>query len=1013
MEERARRYCSLYKVQPALALACIYRELSQPMVNGLSLLLQDWCLYSAENEDALVDFVIPVQYEQLYSLTFELLSRKLLDTLAIARAVYVLKSQKAPLGNLNSSLKNLLKCKQNETVLILTAIIYARIGSDRECIKQCKKLLNESDLISLRSRLHLTSSADLELLKLVMQNHEMKKQSSSVGISNNGYAKEDISARKSPSFACSDIIVSSAEDLHSTQIMETPFQDDDQTVCFFLNEVANTLLRNADVDKHFSSILDIHVKAGRAYHAVWAIRKYYNNNGSKAIPSLDSATALCLHEPLIHIIGGLNNSFTIEKISEYACRDKLALLNERALVYCEIAKSFDISDVEMGLLFMDCLNNGGKSEVAIRFGNELRTKGHHDVDIVSAIAKSHIVQGKYICAIEEIQKAVTTQSSDTAGLLSLRGFAYVLTGNLSKGVAEITSACKNETSVAVYQFRNLKLSDQEKIKDRISHYTTSCLELDEKDGNGKLVKTLHDPENKLSQLRYQFDFLSKVYPKDLEIHLLYVKVLLKLQRYEAAQELLVLYIQRYPDDPFPMIHLANLRMQLGAYVAAVQDFRIIMLAIGSARFSEYLHRLSLGERQEIARVHRQHGFRYLHDEKSYPDAVECFNISIIALSGAATGLILVRGFCYANLGDYELALNDFLSVLEREPHNAAAIVSKSVIYSVLDNEDETLKGLAVILKSNKDVALNVLRKIPISCVMVFATFLRNYVNRVLDIGRDTNGEGALETAGAYADFLASIFKTPQYRCLYAKYLLHRRKYLEATSEVDAALKSEPDNQTALSQKVFLLSKNSNTRECLIIIRSFVDANTDVLEKYIRMLSIREINELRGLVLKEAKSKKEAKDNAGALRWFSLALMVAGRKDIEIIRERFNAYIDDGQLEESLSDITLIIEAKPTYEDYCVRAKLHTSLGKEKLAWNDYIKAMELDEVKTINLFNEQAMLKHVLCLFCIAANSAFVRERYKEVLRLCDFGLKLDPNHKGLKQLRYRTKCVVNRCIIQ
>jgi len=852
-----------------------------------------------------------------------------------------------------------------------------------------------------------------------MQNHEMKKQSSSVGISNDGYAKEDMSARKSPSFACSDIIVSSAEDLHSTQIMETPFQDDNQTVCFFLNEVANALLRNADIDKHFSSILDIHVRAGRAYHAVWALRKYYDNNESNAIPSLDTATVLCLHEPLINIIRGLNNSFTIEKISENACTDKLKLLNERALLYCEIAKSFDISDIETGLLYMDCLNNGGKTEVAIRFGNELRMKTHHDVNIISAIAKSHIVQGKYICAIEEIQKAVTTQSSVIHGLQSLRGFAYVLTGNLSKGVAEITSACKNETSVAVYQFRNLKLSDQEKIKVRISQYATSCLELDQcsnnddTDGNGKMVKTQRDPENKLNQLRCQFEFLSKVYQKDLEIHLLYVKILLKLQRYEAAQELLVLYIQRYPDDPFPMIHLANLRMQLGAYVAAVQDFRIIMLAIGSAKFSEFLHRLSAGERQEIARVHRQHGFRYLHDEKSYPDAVECFNISIIALNGAATGLILVRGFCYANLGDYELALNDFLSVLEREPHNAAAIVSKSVIYSVLDNEDETLKGLSVILKSNKEAALNVLRKIPISCVMVFATFLRNFVNRVLDNGRDTNGEGALETAGIYADFLASIFKTPQYRCLYAKYLLHRRNYHEATNEVDAALKSEPDNQTALSQKVFLLAKTSNTRECLIIIRSFVDADTDVLEKYIRMLSIREINELRGLVLKEAKSKKEAKDNAGAIRWFSLALMVAGRKDIEIIRERFNTYIDDGQLEESLCDITVIIEAKPTYEDYCIRAKLHTSLGKEKLAWNDYIKAMELDETKTINLFNEQAMLKHVLCLFCIAANSAFVRERYKEVLRLCDFGLKLDPNHKGLKQLRYRTKCVVNRCIIQ
>ena len=1019
MEEKARKYCLLYKMQPALALTCIYRELSQTLINGLSRLLQDWCMYAAENEDALIDFIIPLNYEQLYSFTFELLSRKMQDTLVISRAINVLKNQKAPLKNLNNSLQNLLKCKQNETVLILTAIIYARIGKDEECIKQCKRLSSIKDLMSLRSRLHLTSNVDLELLKLVMQSHDMQKQPSPTGISNGGYTKEEALSREGTSYASNEIILTSAVDLHSTQIMETSFQDDDKTTGFFLNEVVNTLSRMLDIDKYFGSIVDIHLNAGRTYHAVWILREYYDKNDNN-LPDLDSATTLCLHEPLIQIIKGLNESFNTEKSYENSCSKTLGSLNKRALAYCEIAKSFDISDVEMGLLYIDCLNQNGKTDAALALGNELREKGEQSTDVVSAIANSQIHQGKYICAIEDINKAVTSSSSETPDLMSLRGFANVLTGNLSKGVADITSACKNEISIAVYRFRNLKLLDQEKIRDRISQYVKGCMELDpfkendRKENREDLAsgQPQHDFENKLHQLRCQCEFLSKFYQRDLAIHLLHVKVLVKLQRCEAAQEILVRYIQRYPDDPFPMIHLANLRMQLGAYVAAVQDFRVIMLAIGSARFAEYLYRLSAAERQEIARVHRQHGFRYLHSEKSYPDAIECFNISIIALCGTATGLILVRGFCYANLGDYELALNDFLSVLEREPNNTAAIVSKSVIYSVLDYEEETLKGLGVILQANKEVAASVLRKIPISCVLVFATLLKNYVNKVLD-EVNTKDESAIETAGIYAEFLSSIFKTPQYRCFYAKYLLHRRKYDDAKTEVEVALRSEPDNQIALSQKAFLLAKTSNMRECLFIMKTLADTNADVLEKYIRLLSIREINELRSMVLKEAREKKEAKDNPGAIRCYNLALMIAGRKDIEILRGRFDAFVDDGQLEESLSDITSIIEAKPSYEDYCIRAKIHTSLSKEKLAWNDYIKAMELDEERTITLLNDQAIMKHVLCLFCIAANGAFVRERYKEVLRLCDFGLKLDSNHKGLKQLRYRTKCVVNRCVIQ
>lgn len=1012
MEKKARKYCSLYKMQPTLAMACIYRELSQTLVNGLSELLQEWCLYVAECEEAIIDFVIPIKYDELYCFTVEVLSRKLQDKLVISRAVSLLKSQRAPMKNLNSSLQDLLKCKQSETVLVLRAIIYARMGKDGECVKQCKQLSNVDNLMPLRSRLHLTSNADLELLRLVMESHDMSKRSSTAGISNGGYLKEDHSVIETRSYASNEIILSSASDLHSTEIMETSFQDDLSTD-LFLNEVVNTLSRVLHPDKNIGSIIDIHINAGRMHHAVWTLRNYYLN--VKSLPELDVASTLQLHEEMMHTVKELNENFIDEKNSEVACEKTMNSLNDRAMIYCEISRLLDSNDTEIGLLYMDCLNQAGRTSDAISLGLELRERNGKDANLLQALAESNVNQGKYICAIDNVNEAMEC-SKEVPCLMSLRGFAHVLSGNLSKGAVDITSACKNETSIVFSKFRNLKLADQEKIKERISQNVRNCMEsLVVKENSDttdhETSKSQQDNNNKLHVLRCQCEFLTKLYQKDLAVHLLHVEILLRLERHEAAQEVLVLYIQRYPDNPFPMIHLANLRMRLGAYVAAVQDFRIINLAIGSARFAEYLHLLSASERQEIARVHRQHGFRYLHSDRSYPDAIECFDICIIALNGAATGLILVRGFCYANIGDYELALNDFLSVLEREPENTAAHVSKSVIYSVLDYEEETHRGLAIILKANKDAAISVLKKIPMRCVMVFATLLKNYVNKVLDEGTEYKDQLAFSTAGIYAEFLILIFKSAQYRCLYAKYLLHQRKYDDAVKEVEAVLRLEPDNQTALSQKIFLLAKTANARECLVIMR--VVADTKELEKYIRLLSIREINELRSVVLNEAKGKKEAKENRAAIRWYNLALLIAGRKDIEILRGRFDAFIDEGLTEDGLRDITSIIEAKPTYEDYCIRAKLHTSLSMEKLAWNDYIKAMELDEERTVTLLSDQAILKHVLCLFCIAANGAFVRERYKDVLRLCDFGLKLDQNHKGLKQLRYRTKCVVNRCVIQ
>ena len=1016
MEEKARKYCSLYKVQPTLALTCMYRDLSQNLINGLCDLLLSWCLYAAECDDAFLDFNIPIDFEQLHSFTFELLSRKQNDTLVISRAVYLLRNQKTPLKNLTNILKNLEQCKHSETVMILSAVINARIGKDVECISLCETLSRTSDLDNVRSRLHLLSNADLELLKLIMQGNELKNGSTAVnmGINNSGYTKEDQLGKKA-SRKHDVLSATSVAGLHSTEIVETSFFENEATSIIFLDEVLDTLAKKIELSTYLGEILDFHIRASRTFHALWTLLSFYRDNDS--VPRLDTATALQLHEPLLHIVKGLKDACIDERNEGKESPKKLA---ERAVIYCKIAKYFDIVDIEASVIYMECLTQTGRTNEALDLGKELLGKEKQNEDVLFALALCKLNQGKYFSALNDINQAIklTTQKPDH---ISLRGFTNILAGSLEQGMADITAVCKDELSVPVSMFKSLKLADQKKIKERIIQCIKSYLDIgliraadSEDDFAGfNYDETQQGSENKLHQIRRQCDFLTKVYQRDLSVHLIYADVLVRLKRYEDAQELLVLFIQKVPEDPFPMIHLANLRMRLGAYVAAVQDFRIINLAIGSVRFAEFLMQLSVEDRQEIARVHRQHGFRYLQNNKSYADAIECFNIAIIALCGAATGLILVRGFCYANLGDYELALNDFLSVLDREPDNTAAIVSRSVIYSVFDYEEETLKGLGTILKDNKEVAVKVLQKVPITCVRLFTTSMKNYVSKVLDDRTSIIDPNSVELAGIYSEFLSSTFKTTQYRCLYSKYLLTYGKYEDSLREVEAVLRTEQDCKTALAQKVFLLAKMSKMRDCLCVMRTIDDDGAEELEYYVGMLRISEKNALRSMVLTEAKTKSEAKDHVTAIRWYSLALIVIGRKDIELLRGRFEAFIDEGLIEKALSDISAIIDVKPTYEDYCTRAKLHDSIGKEKLAWNDYMRAIELDEERTITLLNEQSILKHVLCLFCIAANGAFVRERYKEVLRLCDFGLKLDPNHKGLKQLRYRTKCVVNRCIIQ
>ncbi len=145
----------------------------------------------------------------------------------------------------------------------------------------------------------------------------------------------------------------------------------------------------------------------------------------------------------------------------------------------------------------------------------------------------------------------------------------------------------------------------------------------------------------------------------------------------------------------------------------------------------------------------------------------------------------------------------------------------------------------------------------------------------------------------------------------------------------------------------------------------------------------------------------------------LAILIAVGTNIEVLRCRYSCLINLDLLQDALSDISAVIECRPCYKDYCVRAKLLHGLGREKAACSDYIAALDSNEEDAIAYLVEEAMLKHVLSMFCTAASSSFIREQFHEVLKFCEHGLKLDPTHKGLKQLRYRTKCVMNKCVVQ
>jgi Flp pilus assembly protein TadD len=279
--------------------------------------------------------------------------------------------------------------------------------------------------------------------------------------------------------------------------------------------------------------------------------------------------------------------------------------------------------------------------------------------------------------------------------------------------------------------------------------------------------------------------------------------LLKQQETEQAVALLSHAVELYPGSVQFKYNLAVAALQNHQPEQAVD----ILSPLSSVKDADLLNLLALAYEQA---KRPDDAFRVLEtaietdpqDETNYLDlTILCLEHNqeqravMAATAGIgripkASSLYLIRGVAYAQLATYGKAESDFMKAAELEPNQPHSTIAMSLLFS---DRNELDKEKALLTKQ-----LSVTPNDAVTNYMLSDLLIRSGA-----LPHQPDFEKALVLL---RKSLAAKPDSAEAQILMAKLLIQNSNYAEALSHIEVALRAEPNNQSALNRKFFLLRK---------------------------------------------------------------------------------------------------------------------------------------------------------------------------------------------------------------
>lgn len=545
------------------------------------------------------------------------------------------------------------------------------------------------------------------------------------------------------------------------------------------------------------------------------------------------------------------------------------------------------------------------------------------------------------------------------------------------------------------------------------------------DSDDDMKSDVYEAKRMLMLVSY---LLSYKNPDQLSFANLHVDCLVLCGEYELAQAFLVKLVKDYPEERLPMVYLANLRLKLGAYVAATEDFRTLYMMWGMQGLLDDLSNLPIEDRREIARVHRLHGFRFFNRTERFHEAAECFSVAISAIGLSATGLFLSRGFCYIHMNDYNKAIDDFNKCLHADDSIAAALCARAVLYAVTTHVEEAILDFQKAFSIDASACQQCLTKLPMEHALTFGQLIIQYIKQELEettkhkkTHHHLNDIHSMENIShhifnietvKYSEFLCKVFpNNTDYVSTYIEALYVANESSAAHYETNSALNTFPGNPLFVAWKGVFLTQQRKFDDATTYLKD-MKTNAEEVLHILSYLDQKMKKNIFDKVTSKARTLADIQKHGEALAYYNIASMLY-TKDVASLRGRMECHYKIDETKKWLRDLGKVINLQPTADDICLRAQYYRSQGEELKACEDYIAALAVEEEKTIEIVTINSNGDEIVELFYSCAWCMIEMDKHAEVLRLCNAGLKFDPYHKNLKQLRDKTRSNVSKCVIQ
>ena len=585
-----------------------------------------------------------------------------------------------------------------------------------------------------------------------------------------------------------------------------------------------------------------------------------------------------------------------------------------------------------------------------------------------------------------------------------RAFVWLMNGQLEKAAKDLKSASGISIAATVTWITELSEYGQQTLKNQLKEYLVTTLKKRQQCESSRV-------DTSLIPLG---DVLTRAFSTDFECHLVFVEILQSLCKMDEAQAILVRLIKHNPDDYLATLHLAALKMRRNRTSDALEDICVLLKTIGEEKLTSSMLRLTENDRVRFTREAHCEGVHRFNARSGDASVESYFTVAIAASPSKACDSYVWRAKLKISKGDIDMAIKDLTFVLNEKPNYVEVLCQRGLLFTLKNNLKASYQDLLQALLLNSPALKSFIVSLQENRKQLLLATLENCAQMLFShyLSRGFRSKCILKLCQLLVQVGADVVS---YRCMYADGLIVFEDYRKAAEELDIAERLCPEDVSVLSRRGLVHVKLNEIEISAAKFQRAAEIDSEAVKVALDTLNHTQKESLVKEALKRANEQTSLNQNVQALGFFTVAVAASDCQQQEILRMRSKCFERLRRYQPAIEDMTSVITSgTPVVGDLITRANLHLLNDNLKGASQDFVVAMDTQEVTAVTLMSSYPGKDAVVKAFLKAATADLNCKKFSDGLMICSHGLKLDPNNADLKNLKRKCEFgVSNKCFIQ